>query len=90
MKPINRVFIGAQLADIATTVVGVSWMGMMELNPLGFSLPVVALKLAATAGIVLVIEYRGFVSAWLLAVPIISLFAPVWNLLMIAAELLLG
>jgi hypothetical protein len=85
LKTITAAFLLAQLLDIATTVIGINLPGVIELHPAGFGPNALLAKVAAMAGIGLILQLRDWPkAAWIL--PIISGLPALWNTLVILAE----
>jgi len=83
LKRVSQWTIYGQIGDIATTIVGVMVLGMPELNPLWAKsvLGLVAVKILAIIGIVIVLERREWGhkrAVWV--VPGIGIGTAVWNI----------
>jgi len=88
LKRVSYWLIIAQFLDILTTFIGVSLMGLMELNPMGFTFQIVMLKILITFLVVYVLEHEKYFK-FMWAVPITVLIFPLWNLLNIVLDLIL-
>lgn len=88
LKKVSYALIITQFLDVLTTFIGVTLMGMRELNPYGFTFQTVLLKILVTILIIYVIEHeKNYRIMWILPI-IIGLFS-IWNLLNIILEIVL-
>ena len=88
MKSITRIFLIFQILDIIITYFAYSSGIFWEVNPRGFSLAIVILKVVGIIFVCHLLEKVTFKSKLLLIVPAISVMVVVWNLVVIGLEVL--
>lgn len=82
MKRETKAFIASELGDVATTLAGLTIVGISEANPLANVLA----KMLAILFVSLVIEKINFSKAiWI--VPAVASLAVIWNLVVIIFEI---
>lgn len=82
MKRETKAFIASELGDVATTLAGLTIVGISEVNPLAN----LFIKLLAILFVSLVIEKTNFSKAiWI--VPAVAALAVIWNLTVIIFEI---
>lgn len=87
LKSITLIFLVSQLLDIIITALFIKSDLVWEVNPLGFNIITISLKLVVISLVSVALEARNYNRMiWIL--PIISVSVVVWNITVILFEIL--